>query len=47
MPESRPTDAYWMVLAVQQAALASEAGEVPVGAVLVKDGVLVATGAYR
>ena len=33
-----------MRLALEQAALASEAGEVPVGAVLVKDGLLVATG---
>ncbi|MBU1360280.1 MAG: tRNA adenosine(34) deaminase TadA [Gammaproteobacteria bacterium] len=38
------TDADWMQLALDEARRAGEAGEVPVGAVLVKDGVLVATG---
>ena len=37
-------DRKWMALALEQAALAAEAGEVPVGAVLVKDGELVAAG---
>ena len=38
------TDVHWMRLALAQAALAAQAGEVPVGAVVVKDGNLVATG---
>jgi tRNA(adenine34) deaminase len=38
------TDAHWMQLALAEARLAAEAGEVPVGAVLVKDGRLVASG---
>jgi tRNA(adenine34) deaminase len=37
-------DERWMRLALEQAALAARAGEVPVGAVLVKDGELVAAG---
>ena len=37
-------DAHWMALALAEARLAAEAGEVPVGAVLVKDGRLIATG---
>lgn len=44
MPEIRPIDTHWMRLALEQAALASASGEVPVGAVVVKDGVLIATG---
>jgi tRNA(adenine34) deaminase len=40
-----PTDdAHWMALALAEARLAAEAGEVPVGAVLVKDGQVIATG---
>ena len=39
-----PTDASWMALALAQARLAGAAGEVPVGAVLVKDGHVIATG---
>ncbi|VTU28709.1 tRNA adenosine(34) deaminase TadA [Variovorax sp. PBL-E5] len=38
------SDEHWMQLALAQARQASEAGEVPVGAVLVKDGVLIASG---
>lgn len=38
------TDADWMQRALAEAQTAAEAGEVPVGAVLVKDGVLVASG---
>ncbi len=38
------TDAHWMSLALAEARRAGEDGEVPVGAVLVKDGVLVASG---
>ncbi|WP_395316011.1 tRNA adenosine(34) deaminase TadA [Variovorax sp. UC74_104] len=37
-------DAHWMALALAEARLAAEAGEVPVGAVLVKDGRLIASG---
>jgi tRNA(adenine34) deaminase len=38
------TDEHWMQLALEQARLAAAAGEVPVGAVLVKDNEIVATG---
>ena len=37
-------DAHWMRLALEQARLAVAEGEVPVGAVVVKDGQLIATG---
>ncbi|MDM0110596.1 tRNA adenosine(34) deaminase TadA [Variovorax sp. J22R133] len=37
-------DAHWMALALSQARAAREAGEVPVGAVVVKDGAVVAVG---
>lgn len=37
-------DAHWMALALAEARFAAEAGEVPVGAVLVKDGRLIASG---
>ena len=37
-------DAHWMALALAEARLAAEAGEVPVGAVLVKHGQRVASG---
>jgi tRNA(adenine34) deaminase len=38
------TDEHWMHKALQQARLAAEAGEVPVGAVVVKGGQLLASG---
>ncbi len=38
------SDDHWMRLALQQAELAALEGEVPVGAVVVKDGQLIATG---
>jgi len=38
------TDEYWMQLALEQAQLAAENGEVPVGAILVKDDELIASG---
>jgi tRNA(adenine34) deaminase len=38
------SDAHWMALALAEARLAAEAGEVPVGAVLVRDGQVIATG---
>ena len=44
MLEAQATDQHWMRLALQQAALAADDGEVPVGAVVVKDGVVIATG---
>ncbi|MBM3387401.1 MAG: tRNA adenosine(34) deaminase TadA, partial [Betaproteobacteria bacterium] len=37
-------DEHWMALALAQAQEAAAAGEVPVGAVVVKDGVLIASG---
>ena len=40
----KTSDASWMALALAQAQLAGAAGEVPVGAVVVKDGQLVAFG---
>ncbi len=46
-PENRQqklTDTDWMQVALQQAQLAYQAGEVPVGAVLVKDGHCIAVG---
>ncbi|MFO8174011.1 MAG: tRNA adenosine(34) deaminase TadA [Gemmatimonadota bacterium] len=39
-----PQDALWMARALEQARLAAVMGEVPVGAVLVKDGGLMAEG---
>ena len=42
MPED--SDAHWMGLALAQAHEAAVAGEVPVGAVVVKDGALIASG---
>jgi len=39
-----PDDAYWMRLALEQAQAAAQAGEVPVGAVVVRAGQLIATG---
>ncbi len=40
-------DEYWMQQALEQAARAAQAGEVPVGAVLVADNALLATGRNR
>ena len=37
-------DSHWMRLALHQADLAAQEGEVPVGAVVVKDGQLIASG---
>ena len=45
MSVATPTeDAHWMALALEQARKAAAAGEVPVGAVVVKDGQIIATG---
>lgn len=41
------TDADWMKIALEQAALAAAEGEVPVGAVVVRRGELVAVGRNR
>ncbi len=43
----RDGDRIWMARALEQARAAECAGEVPVGAVLVRDGVLVAEGSNR
>jgi len=47
MSTPRMQDIHWMHLALQQATQAAQAGEVPVGAVVVKDGQLIATGHNR
>ena len=47
MAETLPDDAHWMRLALEQAALAAQAGEVPVGAVVVQNGRLIASGHNR
>lgn len=44
MMDTDNTDAYWMQFALQQAQLAAQCGEVPVGAVLVKDDEIVGAG---
>ena len=41
------TDEYWMSLALREAEQAMERGEVPVGAVIVRDGVLIAACGNR
>jgi tRNA(adenine34) deaminase len=43
-PVSAGADARWMRLALAEALAAATAGEVPVGAVVVKDGVVIGTG---
>ena len=42
-----PQDRMWMALAMAQAAEAARAGEVPVGAVVIKDGVVIAQAGNR
>lgn len=44
MTSAAPTDEHWMRQALAQAQAAARVGEVPVGAVLVKGGELIATG---
>ena len=44
MDSAHDVDVYFMGLALQQAAAAAASGEVPVGAVIVKNGVVVAAG---
>ncbi len=43
-PDDEPDDAAFMRLALAQAQFAWDLGEVPVGAVVVKDGMVIATG---
>src|SRR6266852_3220827 len=43
----RNDDAAWMELALEQAALAAAAGEVPVGALVIKDGEIIGRGHNR
>src|ERR1041385_9458203 len=46
--ETQPeADAAWMALALEQAALAAAAGEVPVGALVIKDGEVLGRGHNR
>jgi tRNA(adenine34) deaminase len=40
-------DAAWMELALEQASLAAEAGEVPVGALVIRDGEMIGRGHNR
>lgn len=42
--ENQPTDEFYIQLALELAKSAAQAGEVPVGAVIVKDGVIVGRG---
>lgn len=44
---TRPEDPFWMARALELARLAAIRGEVPVGALLVRDGVLLAEGHNR
>ncbi|MBZ5525154.1 MAG: tRNA adenosine(34) deaminase TadA [Acidobacteriia bacterium] len=44
---SPPSDDSWMRLALEQARLAAEAGEVPVGAVIIKDSEVIGLGHNR
>lgn len=46
-PATLTADQHWMQLALQQAQLAWDLGEVPVGAVVVADGQLIASGHNR
>jgi tRNA(adenine34) deaminase len=46
-PTTTTDDAYWMGLALAQAARAAALGEVPVGAVAVRDGALIGVGFNR
>src|SRR5437660_12703428 len=46
-PRHDDADAAWMELALEQAQLAAEAGEVPVGALVIKDGTIVGQGHNR
>jgi tRNA(adenine34) deaminase len=47
MTIARPEDERWMAAALEEARAAEEAGEVPVGAVIVRDGVVLARAGNR
>ncbi len=42
--DKNPDDTHWMRLALAEAQVAAQAGEVPVGAIVVKEGEVIATG---
>jgi tRNA(adenine34) deaminase len=44
MLEPRQQDEYWMQLAIEQAALAAEQAEIPVGAIIVSQGQIIGRG---
>ena len=46
-PPARRSHERWMSLAIREARLAAEAGEVPVGAVVVRDGTIIGRGRNR
>ena len=46
-PPARRSHEGWMSLAIREARLAAEAGEVPVGAVVVREGAVIARGRNR
>lgn len=46
-PDRPQNDAVWMELALAQALLAGQSGEVPVGALVIKDGEVIAAGHNR
>lgn len=47
LPPLVPPEERFMRLAIEQAKLSAQEGEVPVGAVIVKDGEVIATGRNR
>src|SRR5262245_65596116 len=47
MTIARPDDERWMLVALEEARAAGVAGEVPVGAVVVRDGIAVAQAGNR
>ncbi len=46
MEEQRP-HTYWMELALREAEIAAERGEVPVGAIIVREGIIVGKGSNQ
>ena len=47
LPPLAPPEEQWMLAAIAQAKLSAQEGEVPVGAVVVKDGEIIAAGRNR
>jgi tRNA(adenine34) deaminase len=47
IPARRAADEQWMRLALEEASLAAAAGEVPVGAIIVRDGAVIARASNR